>query len=88
VASSAAAPDAVEWVINLASFTTVEQVQGEVQKLQGAGYPAVSEPREVGGIMRYRLQLHGYPTVEAARAVADEVAAKFGYRDYYLFKTP
>lgn len=83
-----AAPGPTEWTVNLASFSQLEQANDEVQRLQAGGFPAAVESKEVGGVMHYRVQLRGFESADAARSQANEVAARFGYKDYFLIKTP
>ncbi len=77
-----------EWAVNLASFTQVEQANEEVQRLQAAGYTTAVEAKEVSGVMRYRVQLRGFKSADVARSAASEVAARFGYKDYFLIRMP
>lgn len=78
----------LDWTVNLASFSQVEQANEEVQRLQAAGYPAAVESKEVGGVMHYRVQLRNFVSADAARSTANEVASRFGYKDYFLIRTP
>jgi hypothetical protein len=82
------APATTDWTVNLASFSQIEQANEEVQRLQAAGYPAAVESKEVAGVMHYRVQLRSFVTADAARSAANEVASRFGYKDYFLIRTP
>lgn len=83
----AAEPAPTDWTVNLASFSQIEQANEEVQRLQAAGYPAAVEAKEVAGVLHYRVQLRSFVTADAARSSANEVASRFGYKDYFLIRT-
>lgn len=76
-----------EWGINVASYPTVADADQHAQQLRGAGYAATVQPAQVRGQTWYRVQLRGYPSADAARAVAAELQSRFSYQGLWINRT-
>jgi cell division protein FtsN len=72
------------WIVNLASYEHEAEADSDVLRLQSAGYEARAVAAEVNGDTRYRVQLRGFASAAEARAKADEVQARFGYKNFFL----
>ncbi len=76
-----------EWGVNVASYPTVEDANQHAQQLRAAGYAASVQQALVKEHTWFRVQLRGYPTADAARAVAGELQAHFAYQGLWVSKT-
>ena len=76
-----------EWGVNIASYPTLEDANKHMQQLRGAGYAATVQQALVKDHTWFRVQLKGYPSADAARAVAGELQARFAYQGLWVNKT-
>ncbi|MDB5974858.1 MAG: hypothetical protein JWR07_1618 [Nevskia sp.] len=91
-AAAAAAPSlppggSGEWGVNVASYPTQEDANKHMQQLRAAGYAATVQQALVNDHTWFRVQLKGYPSADAARAVAGELQARFAYQGLWVNKT-
>jgi len=75
-----------EWDVNVASFPSADDANKHAQQLQANGYAATVQQAQVKGQTWFRVQLRGYPSVDAARAVVAELQARFGYQGLWVHK--
>ena len=76
-----------EWGVNVASYPTLEDANQHAQQLRAAGYAATVQQAQVKEHTWFRVQLRGYPSADAARAVAGELQARFAYQGLWVSKT-
>ena len=76
-----------EWGVNVASYPSTEDADKHAQQLRAAGYAATVQQAQVKGQNWYRVQLKGYPSADAARAVASELQARFAYQGLWVNRT-
>ena len=76
-----------EWGVNVASYPSTVDADKHAQQLRAAGYAATVQQAQVKGQNWYRVQLRGYPSADAARAVAGELQARFAYQGLWVSKT-
>jgi len=74
------------WDVNVASFPSADDANKHAQQLQANGYAATVQQAQVKGQTWFRVQLRGYPSVDAARAVVAELQARFGYQGLWVHK--
>ncbi|MDE0854050.1 MAG: SPOR domain-containing protein, partial [Nevskia sp.] len=66
---------------------TAADADQHAQQLRGAGYAATVQTAQVRGQTWYRVQLRGYPSADAARAVAAELQSRFSYQGLWINRT-
>lgn len=76
-----------EWGVNVASYPTLEDANQHAQQLRAAGYAATVQQALVKEHTWFRVQLRGYPSADAARAVVGELQARFAYQGLWVSKT-
>ena len=76
-----------EWGVNVASYPTTEDADKHAQQLRAAGYAATVQQALVKDHTWFRVQLRGYASADAARAVAAELQARFAYQGLWVSKT-
>jgi len=74
------------WDVNVASFPSVDDANKHAQQLHANGYAATVQQAQVKGQTWFRVQLRGYPSADAARAVVAELQARFGYQGLWVHK--
>lgn len=85
-----AAPQPVpdgQWGVNIASYPAPEVAQKHAQQLRAAGYLAAVQQAQVKGQSWFRVQVRGYASADAARAVAAELQARFAYQGLWVTRT-
>ncbi|MDR3418957.1 MAG: SPOR domain-containing protein, partial [Nevskia sp.] len=82
----APAAGAEDWGINVASYAAADDAARQVQQLRSAGYPASVQQAQVRTQTWHRVQLRGYGSAAAARAAADELQTRFGYRGLWVVR--
>jgi len=86
-APSSASDGSGEWGVNIASYPAADDADRHAQQLRAAGYAATVQQAQVKGQTWFRVQLRGYPSADAARAVAGELQARFSYQGLWVNKT-
>jgi cell division septation protein DedD len=76
-----------EWGINIASYPVADDARKHAQQLRSAGYSATVQQALVKRQTWYRVQLRGYPSADAARAIAAELQARFSYQGLWVNRT-
>ncbi len=74
------------WAVQLASYTTVQEAEEHLQRLEVQGVEGYRLAAVVQGVTRYRVRVGGYRSVEAARAGKAELADLFGVVDAIVVK--
>ena len=75
-----------EWDVNVASYPSADDADKHAQQLHAAGYAASVQQAQVKGQSWFRVQLRGYPSADAARAVIAELQARFAYQGMWVNK--
>jgi len=87
-APSTAALAPGDWVINVASYPDPGTAAAQVEQLRAAGYAFSVRPATVKGRTWYRVQMTSFPSQEAARAKADEIQVRLGFKSLWIIRAP
>lgn len=81
-------PTSGSWSLNLASLDDPAAAAREVQRLQAAGYSAITQQAVVNGRTWYRVQVPGFASAELARAKAEDIHNQLGFNGAWLLHVP
>lgn len=79
-------PDVAEWIVNVASYPSIESAEEHVQQLNAQSYAASVRHETVRGRSSYRVVIEGIPSEVAAQSAVSDLSSRLGVRTAWVLR--